>query len=97
MKSVKGKMIYPASTKCHAARQICGYHGSHGRKLMLHLIRSKHHKVHLVEELRCRGVTDAYVTTRWDKLCKMMKVTKKDDKGWFVPLPDFSRLTARIY
>jgi hypothetical protein len=50
-------------------------------KLMLHLLRSKHRKVHLVEELRLRGVTDAYVTTRWDKLCKMMKAATKDDKG----------------
>jgi hypothetical protein len=48
-------------------------------ELMLHLLRSKHHKVHLAKEFHLKDVTDANMATRWDKLRKMKKDATKDD------------------
>jgi hypothetical protein len=81
MKSVKAKMDYPASTKYHAATEGCGCYDLMDEKIMLHLLRSKPHKPHLVECLQLRGVTDANAATRWDNFCKMIKAVIKDEKG----------------
>jgi hypothetical protein len=39
-------------------------------KLMLHLLRSEHHKLPLVEDLHLREMTDAHVATRWDSCAR---------------------------